>query len=123
MIWFPFVPFGTVVTDGAATSLSALGNAWGLAVVSFTAALIYLVDIFLFSNLRRQRLALKVAVLLSCVSAGIVIYLNIAARTAAQGLVWDWGCAMLVGAVALGLAAWRCIRSDELLLSSADRLR
>ena len=83
-------------------------------------ALLLLLAIFMFKNIKRQKTVTLVSVVLmvaSAVSGGVIAY--------SGGMAVDWtgGVLLLICSGVLALAAYRRIVADERLLRSYDRLR
>lgn len=123
---FIFVPFGilTIPLDGgqeAIVELKAL-NMYGLLCPVGIAAVLLLLDIFLYKNLRLQRQVLIFGIMMLVVSIGIVIYVNFDHATLGN-LHWAGGGLLLVAALIGAIAAMRGIINDQRLLASYNRLR
>lgn len=132
-----FMPLVTIITPEETVTLSAVGaytlgeearllfSVWPLTIVAALAALLALVDIFLFRNRPLQmRVCNFIALLLIAfyVIAGIYLY-NLSLDLDGESLQWQAALTMPVVALALNYIAWRRIRADERLVRSADRLR
>jgi peptidoglycan/LPS O-acetylase OafA/YrhL len=123
MAIFPFWPMATVATD--TQTLSVIPTDYPVyTVLNLLTAVLMLVAIFLFKNLKRQLTATLVAMVLVIASAvcyGILLY----GPAAIQGTVAPNYCSvgMLIVAFVMTVLARRGIRRDRHTLSSYDRLR
>lgn len=120
---FPFVNFGTGYLEGEVLNLCPIGDYMMTLVTGVLAAVLYLIDIFLYNNFKLQKSVLAIAQLMSVVTAGLVIYYNLAASSNGWAVTWVTGCYLLIVALVMGMMARRGIVHDEKLLKSADRLR
>lgn len=125
MVVFIFVPFGFLtLTEGATQVLVDLKavSMVGVLLPAGIGAVLYLLDIFLFNNLKLQKTVLIFAIMMTVVTAGIVCYVNFDHAT--QGtLHWGGGGLLLVAVLIAAFMANGAIRRDEKLLRSYDRLR
>lgn len=90
--------------------------------VNILIALLLMLSIFMFRNLRRQKTVVLVSMLLmvaSAVTGSCTIYTTMENPQ----LAWDGGALMLLCSMLLTVAAYRRIVADEKLLKSYDRLR
>ncbi len=122
---FIFVPFGSLILDKDGmqfiVELTA-ANIYAVLCPAGIAAVLLLLDIFLYKNLRLQKQVLIIGIMMLIVSIGIVIYVNFDHAT--QGTIhWGGGGLLLVAALIGAVAALRCINHDQRLLASYDRLR
>lgn len=123
---FIFIPFGTLTLDVDDSTLKAVAELKpfdfiGLLLPAGLSALLLLVDIFLFNNLKLQKTVLTFATLLNLVSIIVVIY--ILTDSASQGTIaWGGGGLLLVAALIGAIAAMNRIKHDERLLRSSSRL-
>lgn len=81
-----------------------------------------LIAIFLYKNITRQKMVVKVNAFLIIVSAivgGIMVYLNIPQVK----IIWASGPLLLMCSFLMTIAALRRIKYDEKLLKAADRIR
>lgn len=81
-----------------------------------------LIAIFLFKNIARQKMVVKVNAFLIVVSAivgGIMVYINMPQVK----IIWASGPLLLICSFLMTIAALRRIKSDEKLLKAADRIR
>lgn len=109
-----------VATNGAPTGYFL--HTWYFFIVSLASALLMLLDIFLFKNFRLQKsvccISILFAIASTAVAAGIGYY-------SVDGADVSWStmafCPLL--AIFACIMALRCIRRDERLLRSVDRLR
>ena len=133
LVVFLFIPFGysVMMVDGE----ERIVEDWcgyqmlGMAIPAAIAAVLALVDIFLFKNFPLQKLVAKLDILLILVTVGITIYTLVSGFndvTPGDEIVntkWGGGGLLLLAAlIAVGMALSR-ITSDEKLLKSMDRLR
>lgn len=132
-----FMPLTTIVTPEDTVILSSLGaytpapeskllfEMWPLTIVAALAALLSLINIFLFRNRPLQMRVCHFTTLLLVafyVIVGIYIYdLYIALN--GESLQLQAALSMPVVALVLNYIAYRRIRADERLVRSADRLR
>ncbi len=121
---FLFSPLGFQyagqVTDGAPSGY--LCHTWFFFVLSIMSAILPLIAIFLYRNLRLQMKVCLVSLLFmcACVACGLVSGYN-----TVEGGDVDWtqmSCAPFIAIVAT-IMAWQRIGADKRLLESADRLR
>lgn len=107
-------------TDGAPTGYFL--HTWYFFILSLTTAILTLIDIFLFNNLRLQKRILLICILFTiaaaCVAAGL-------GYTAVEGYSVSWSSlalSPLLAIIAL-IMAYSCINRDERRLRSVDRIR
>lgn len=122
MCIFCLTPYAQhVADDGTATSVF-MKDTPVLLVVNACIAVLLLLNIFMYNNLRRQmRLTLLSVVLLagSAVACGFVVTVGMPGSR----LVWTGGVLLLLVALVLVVFAYRGMRSDRRKLASYDRLR
>lgn len=127
MALFAFMPYG-VVTHVAeepvyAEKLLTLGE-WGLLIPVGAAAVLLLIDIFLFRNLPQQRSVLTICLLLTLCAVAVVCF-TLFKQADSEGIetmfsLWD---ILLPLAAAFEILALSAIAKDQKLLSSYNRLR
>ncbi len=93
-----------------------------LAIPMGLTALMLLIDIFLYNDLRLQRRVVNFSMLFTVLDAAIIAYLIF---TGAEGYsaIIGWSSFLLVAALAFEILAKRGIDHDRDLLESANRLR
>ncbi len=97
-------------------------NTWMLFILTVVGALLPLIDIFLFRNLRRQ-MSLAVVSMLFVVSAAAVAAVGTYGFADGATVVWtQLSCAPLIALVA-EIMAWQRINSDRRKIEAADRFR
>lgn len=111
--------------EGEATNGAPVGylmHTWGLFIVALLSAIIPVINIFLFKNLRLQKRLCMIEILfLIAVIAGGAIY----AYTGVDNGAVSWSslvCAPFIALLA-DIMAFNRINADDRLLKSADRLR
>lgn len=117
---FSFIPFATQISDNDGIMRFVPMDAPVYCILNLLVALLLLLAIFMFKNLKRQKTVTLISVMLmvaSAVSGGIIAYGN--------GMTIDWGGGVLLLAcsIVMALAAYRRMAADERLLKSYDRLR
>lgn len=135
VVTFMFVPFGYAdfaVAAGSAEVVREAAHACseiGLMIPLCCSAVLYVVAIFLYKNLKVQKTVTGFGILMACVAALVTIYVLVAgAISASLNMVvlktyWGGGGLILVGAIVAGIMAFRGIASDERLLRSYDSIR
>ncbi len=91
-------------------------------ILNILIALLSLVSIFLYKNLSRQKLVVKVnifLILFSAIVGATLIYLNMPNVE----VVWTAGPLLLLCSFLMSIAAMRRINHDDKLLKAADRIR
>ncbi len=107
-------------TDGAPTGYAA--HSWTLFIMTITSAILPLIDIFLYRNLRLQMRVALVSILFCITSCAIAV---VHAYNFADGasVVWTQiSCAPLLALVA-EIMAWQRIGADKRKIAAADRFR
>lgn len=121
MIVFCFVPFcqGTAYSIGLGRgiSVSECPTLLGLGIAS---AVLLFVTIFLFKNLKAQKSALVIDMVLTAVTAIMTVF---SAQTDFTEVVWYGAFALAVIALVLEIIALTRINHDERLLRESSRLR
>ena len=107
------------LNDGAASW--GANNDWTMLTLTVLSALISFISIFMFKNFRRQKLAIKVAALLSVAIAIVatVYYFNNRAEVSSLAGTFE----LVPVAFIMQIWALRRVKHDESLLRSADRIR
>ena len=122
MCIFCLTPFAqSTAVDGTATSVFVKDTPV-LLIVNVCIAVLLLLNIFMYRNLRRQMTLTLVSILLlagSAVACGFVVTVGM---PGAQ-LIWTGGVLLLVAALILAVFAYRGMRGDKRKLASYDRLR
>ncbi len=113
---FAFQPFGEEILRFSPCQVADL-----LALLIIT-ALFLAVSIFLFKNLSRQKLVVRVSILLQIIVVAR-IYLFTIVQNADARVDWRGSVLLALCSFLLTLAAYRRILKDEKLLKSYDRLR
>lgn len=122
MVVFIFAPMGTVfdlMSPQSATLVFVCDNV-GFLILNIVIAVLLLIDIFLFRNLKAQMAVAAVAMVLMAASAGLgfsFIYLLDGFRMSL------FSTPLVVAALVLTWFARRFMRKDQRLLAAADRLR
>ena len=115
---FTFLPMGYIGETVVRPSGSPV-----FMILNLLIAVVLIVAIFLFKNLRLQRQVTLMSIVLIAVSAvcgGIIMY---GGDTRVDRLEWVGGITLLVVSMLLDVLALRGINHDKALLSSSDRLR
>lgn len=123
MVLFCIFPFASV-TVGEQTVMIAANDYPVYLVLNVLIALLLLIAIFLYRNLKRQRLVTVVSMVLiiaSAVTGGLVLY----GPAAPEGVVRiaTGSAVLLAAALFMAIAARRGISRDQKTLSSYDRIR
>lgn len=91
-------------------------------VLNLLIALLSLVSIFLFKNLARQKMVVKVNLFLiiaSAITVAVLLYVNMPQMQ----ILWTAGPLLLLCSFLMNIAALRRINHDDKLLKAADRIR
>ena len=91
-------------------------------VLNLLIALLSLVSIFLFKNLARQKMVVKVNLFLiiaSAITAAVLLYVNMPHMQ----ILWTAGPLLLLCSFLMNIVALRRINHDDKLLKAADRIR
>lgn len=119
---FCFVPYASVsVTDGEVTKY-LVSETPVLFILNITITVLLLITIFMYRNLRQQikMTAVDIALILgSAVTTLVYIYVGHAQPIPAM----EGGAILLALALGFAVGAYRRMKHDQKLLSSADRLR
>lgn len=124
MVLFTFMPFASVNIDAQVAQLHPKDYPVYL-VLNLLTAVILLIAIFKYRNLKQQKKVTLLSILLICCSAvtgGFLLFGPNAPQSAVE-LVWAGGILLLVAALICALAAYRGISKDQRTLSSYDRIR
>ncbi len=127
MVVFLFVPYGTVTHVAGEPVVSEklmTLTEWGLLIPAAAAALLSLIDIFLFRNPGFQRKVLTLSLLLTLCCIAVVCF-TLFKEAGAEGVeaifsVWD---ILLIVAVAFEIMGLSAIAKDIRLLNSYNRIR
>lgn len=124
MAIFSFTPFALIDDASAAASISIVTpqDFTVYFVLNLTIALLLFVTIFLYRNLRLQRMVTLMAILLMIVSAVTGLLLAYVQCDGGRIMVFGGGL-LLVAAIITGIMAYRCMGKDYKLLTSMDRIR
>lgn len=117
------VPVASVssVEDGASASIYIF-NLLPLLILNLITAVLLLISIFLFKNLKLQMSVVKVGIVLvicSAVIEAVVLYSQVADMV----INWVGSALMLLFALIFSVLGLRAIKSDYKLLTSYNRLR
>lgn len=124
MAIFCFTPFALINDALGVNSISTVAprDFTVYFVLNLTIALLLFVTIFLYKNLRRQRMVTLVAILLIIVSAVTGLLLACVQCDGGQVMLFGGGL-LLVAALLTAIMAYRCMGKDLKLLTSMDRIR
>lgn len=124
MAIFCFTPFALLGDTMSAESISyATPRDFTVYfLLNLTIALLLFVNIFLYKNLRLQRMVTLIAILLIVVSAITGLLLAYVQQDAGSILLFGGGL-LLIAAFITAIMARRCMTKDLKLLSSMDRIR
>ncbi|MCM1519293.1 MAG: DUF4293 domain-containing protein [Lachnoclostridium sp.] len=95
---------------------------WAAIIPVGFSALLLLLDIFLYSDLRLQKRVLKFGILFTVLSAVLTLYM-LWVSFAANEPTLSWWTVLMAVAFVFELLAMKGINHDDALLRSADRLR
>ncbi len=123
MAAFCCLPFATVAgADGATAVPFHTAGAPVLLTLSIVVAVLFFAAIFMFKDLRRQMRVTILGIVLLCaaiITTGLVIYVSLDGASP----ILTGGVTLPVLALIAGVLAYRGMRHDHRLLTSADRLR
>lgn len=130
---FIFVPFGySVITEDGVERIVEEWSAYqylGLVIPAGVAALLLIVDIFLFRNMTLQKALAWVAMALTGACVGVTVYIlssgmmDVTPGVDIVNTRWGGGGLLLIAAMlSIGLSISR-IAADQRILRNADRLR
>ncbi len=118
---FCFTPFATIAGDAASTSVY-LKDAPAYLALNIVIAVVMLITIFMYKNLRQQMRMTILSIVLICVSlitGGFII----AAKLPEASPVIVGGLLLPIVALVLAIIAHNRMKHDHKLLTSMDRLR
>lgn len=124
MALFTFLPFASVKVDEQLLYIHPKDFPVYL-ILNMLIAVLLLLAIFMYRNIRLQKKMTLLSLLLiacSAVTGGLLLY-GPNAPAAAVELIWAGGIGLLIFALIFTLCALRGIRKDQRTLSSYDRLR
>ncbi|MBQ9076357.1 MAG: DUF4293 family protein [Muribaculaceae bacterium] len=116
---FSFIPFASQGIGEESVQFHPV-DAPVYCTLNLLVAMLLLLAIFMFKNIRRQKTVTLVSVLLmvaSAVAGGAIAY------NGKLSIDWTGGALLLACSVVLALAAYRRMVADERLLKSYDRIR
>lgn len=113
-----FVPWGYV---GEAEALNPTAIP-AMMVINLLVAVLLVLSIFMFRNLRRQKIVTLLSILLIVVS-GVTGLFVVYGNTPAGRMEWAGGIWLLICSLIFAVVAYRRIVADDKLLRSTDRLR
>lgn len=121
MICFTVAPFAEV--EGVTQSLRP-ADFIGYLTLNIVIAVLLLVAIFLYRNLKLQKKIVAISMVMIIVSAicGGLYLFGPAAPEGKVTLVMGWGIGSLIFSLLLSFMAYRRINADKKLLESADRI-
>jgi len=91
--------------------------------VGILAAVIFVISIFLFKDLGRQKRIVLTGIALAFLEVVLVTVLLFIADSKFGVLQWCWPIILPALSMFFGMAGYRGVRHDEKLLKAADRLR
>lgn len=121
---FTFMPFASATVDSQVADLHPKDFPVYL-ILNLLIAILLLLAIFMYRNLKLQKKVALLSMLLMCCSAvcgGFLLYGPNAPKGAVE-LVWAGGILLLLGALVFAILAYRGIGKDQRTLSSYDRIR
>lgn len=124
MVLFTFMPFASQTIDAQVVNLHPKDFPVYM-ILNLLVAVLLVISIFTFRNLKQQKKVTLLSMLLivcSAVTGGFLLYGPNAPKGAVE-LVWAGGILLLIGALAFALLAYRGISKDQRILSSYDRIR
>ncbi len=119
---FCFTPFATVAVEGAEPNVVFVKDAPALLILNIVVAVLLLITVFMYRNLRQQMIMTILSIVLICasmVTSGFV--LSVGMENASPVLLG--GVVLLVFALVFAVFAYRGMKHDHKLLRSMDRLR
>ncbi|MBD5224980.1 MAG: DUF4293 domain-containing protein [Bacteroidales bacterium] len=121
----PMAAVQTDVPDAAVSSVTLLRpvDVPVFMVVNILVAVLLFISIFLYRNMKRQKTATLVAMLLTALMMLTEIYILYSWNRDGVEVEWFGSIFLLLGALAFAFLAYKGISSDERLLKAADRLR
>ncbi len=122
MILACILPFGAIVEEGVTLTKLMPGDYPVLLTLNILIAVILAIDIFMYKNLRSQKMVAAVAALL-CVASLVTQVLILVKTEAPFALVWNGSIISTFCAFVCALMARYNMNRDEKILKSYDRLR
>lgn len=119
---FCFTPFASVEAENVALQSVYAKDAPVLLIVNILIAVLLIISIFMYNDLRKQMKMTILSMVLICASIVASFFYIYAGFEGATPVLFG-GVALLVLAVIFALLALRGMRHDHKLLRSADRLR
>lgn len=119
---FCFTPFATVTAEGAHPTSLFVKDAPALLIINIVIAVLLVITIFMYRNLKQQMKMTILSIVLICasmVTSGFVMAVGFENATP----VLFGGVVILVLALLFALLAYRGMKRDHKLLRSMDRLR
>lgn len=121
MVIFLLIPFGAAIDAQSADSLTPMMPVEHpvFFILNVLAAVLLLIDIFMFKNLKKQKMVLIIAMLMIVASEICVLIM-----TWNDPYQYEWGSSILLAAAFfLGWMAHSLMRRDQKTLASYDRIR
>ncbi|MDE5607619.1 MAG: DUF4293 domain-containing protein [Muribaculaceae bacterium] len=122
MILACILPFGAIVADGTTITKLMAADYPVLLTLNILIGIILVIDIFMYKNLRSQKMVAAVAALL-CIASLITQVLILTHNEAPFALVWNGSIIATFCAFVCALMARYNMTRDEKILKSYDRLR
>lgn len=122
MILACFLPFGALVSEGETITKIVTSDYPVLLILNILIAVLLFIDIFMFKNLRAQKLVAAVCALL-CIAALATQVLILVNSEISFNLVWNGSIICTFCAFVCTLMARYNMKRDEKLLRSYDRIR
>lgn len=122
MCIFCCTPYAESAAEEGITNPMFVYEAPVLLIINLVIAIMLIIGIFAFKNLKRQIMITNISIVLmvaSMVTSCFIIY----AGEPQAALIWTGGVLLLIAACICALAATRFMRKDRNLLRSYDRLR
>lgn len=119
---FCFTPFASIEAGEAAAQAVHVMDAPVLFIVNILIAILLILSIFMFKNLRLQMKMTILSMVLICVSIVASFFYIYAGFEGAEPILFG-GVLLLIIAAVFALLALRGMRHDHKLLRSVDRLR
>ena len=117
-----FLPFGAIVTEGIPAMKLVPGDFPVLLTLNILIAVLLLIDMFMYKNLKSQKMVACICALL-CVASIATQVIILARHEAPFALVWNGSIIATFCAFVCALMARYNIKRDENTLRSYDRLR
>ena len=122
MILGCILPFGAIMADGTTITKLMPADYPVLLTLNILIGIILIIDIFMYKNLRSQKMVAAVAALL-CVASLITQVVALTRNEAPFALVWNGSIIATFCAFVCALMARYNMTRDEKILKSYDRLR